>query len=319
MRHTNQQPFRFDLRQPAQQKLSEASHVFDLPEHRFDDHFSSAEHFTTGLATKLVPHSFLQRGIGGQRCSLEGLALIWWHVQIDGPHGRMRKGGLAVVAGIGRSLRRQASQVPFHFTQHWHQLFLVYARLHYFRRHNDLRLSVYANLNVVGLLESLSGMVLHDARVRISEVTFALRCRHRLAQLNYFARPELLALLFCLLLFALSFGDFFLRSFTGFALHIGLQFADAGQAPLALTQLWRQLVTAFAFAVERIFFVIYALRLGQQPLYFGSQFLFCFAHGRIAHGAPLRSVRLDLGAIDRHVAQLHQPRSEEHTSELQSH
>src|ERR1051326_4859212 len=88
MRHTNQQPFRFHLRQPAQQKLPKATHMFDLGKDRFDDHFSSAEHFTTVLAGQLVPHPFLQRRVCWQRgllLSLEGLTLIWWHVQIDRP------------------------------------------------------------------------------------------------------------------------------------------------------------------------------------------------------------------------------------------
>src|SRR5215467_2758343 len=230
MRHTNQQPFCFDLRQTAQQKLAEAAHMFDLCKDRFDDHFSSAEHFTSGFATKLVPHPFLQRGIGWQRCLLisrEGLTLIWWHMQIDSSHGLMSKGGLAVVAGISRGLPRQAAQISFHLAQHRHQLFLIHARLHYFGSDNDLRLSIYSDLNVVGLLESLSCMVLHDARVRISEVAFALRCRQGLARVNYFASRELLALLFCLFLLALSGGSFFLRSFTCFALHIGLQLTDS--------------------------------------------------------------------------------------------
>src|SRR5690349_21320826 len=98
MRHTNQQPFRFDLRQPAQEKLAKASHMLDLRKDRFNDHLSSAEHLTSGLASKLVPHPFLQRGVGGQRrlfLSLEWLTLIWWHVQIDGPHGLMRQRRLA--------------------------------------------------------------------------------------------------------------------------------------------------------------------------------------------------------------------------------
>src|SRR6185503_13273150 len=109
------------------------------------------------------------------------------------------------------------------------------------------------------LLESLARLVFHEARVRIGEVAFALWLWHRLARVYYFARPELLALLFCLLLFALSFGDFLLRSFTGLALHIALQFTDPGQPRLAFAQLWRQLVSAFAFTVTRIFFLIYTL------------------------------------------------------------
>src|SRR5262249_55009898 len=123
---------------------------------------------------------------------------------------------------------------------------------------NDLRLSIYSDLNVVGLLESLSCMVLHDARVRISEVAFALRCRQGLARVNYFASRELLALLFCLFLLALSGGSFFLRSFTCFALHIGLQLTDSSQPRLALAQLWRQFVTTFAFSIKRILFIVYA-------------------------------------------------------------
>src|SRR6185369_1635008 len=257
MRHTNQQPFRFDLRQPPQQKLTKAAHMFDLREDRFDDHFSSAEHLTTVLAGQLVPHPFLQRRVCGQRgllLSIEGLTLIWWHVQIDRPHCLMRKSGLAVVAGISRGLHRQATQISFHLAQHRHQLFLVHPSLHYFGGYNDLRLRIYSDLNVIGLLESLTRMVFHDARVRIGEVAFALWCHHRLAWVNYFASREFLALLFCLLLFALSFSDFFLRSLTCLAFHIGLQFTDPGQPRLALTQRWRQLVTAFAFSIKRIFF-----------------------------------------------------------------
>src|SRR5690348_2295366 len=93
MRHTHQQPFRFHLRQPAQQKLPKAAHMFDLREDRFDDHFSSAEHCTSSFAPKLVPHPFLQRSVAGQRGlrrSREWLTLIWWHMQIDSPYGLMR-------------------------------------------------------------------------------------------------------------------------------------------------------------------------------------------------------------------------------------
>src|SRR6185503_13604264 len=259
MRHTNQQPFRFDLPQPPQQKLTKAAHMLELRKDRFDDHLSSAEHFPTGLAGQLVPHPFLQRGICGQRrvfLSIEWLTLIWWYMQIDGSHCLMSNGGSAVVAGIGRGLHRQAAQISFHLAQHRHQLFLVHPSLHYFGGYNDLRLSIYSDLNVIGLLESLGRMIFHDARVRIGEVAFALWRRHRLARVNYFARSEFLALLFCLFLLALSLGDFFLSSFTCFALHIRLQLADSSQPRLALTQLYRQLVTAFAFTVQRIFFIV---------------------------------------------------------------
>src|SRR5918992_4078546 len=198
MGHTNQQPFRFDLAQPAQQKLPKAAHMFDLSEDRFNDHFSSAEHFTTGLAGQLVPHPFLQRGVCGQRCLLlsrAGLTLIWWHMQIDAPQCLMGKGGLAIVASIGRGLYRHSPQISFHFAQHRHQLFLVHARLHYFSSDDDLRLSVYSDLSVIGLLKSLARMVFHDARVRIGEVAFALRSWHSLARVDYFARREFLSLL----------------------------------------------------------------------------------------------------------------------------
>src|SRR6185369_14820057 len=217
MRHTNQQPFGFDLPQPAQQKLAKASHMLDLRKDRFDDHLSSAEHFSSGLAGQLVPHPFLQRGVCRQRrvlLSLEWLTLIWWHMKIDASYGLMSKGGSAVVAGIGRGLHRQAAQISFHLAQHRHQLFLVHTRLHYFGSDDDLRLRIYSDLNVIGLLESLTRMVFHDARVGIGEIAFALWRRQRLARVNYFARPELLALLFCLLLFALSFSSFFLCSCT---------------------------------------------------------------------------------------------------------
>src|SRR5919198_3033421 len=213
MCHTNQLPFRFDLPQPAQQKLTKASHMFDLREDRFNDHFSSAEHFTTGLAAEFVPHLFLQRGVCGQRClllSIEGLTLIWWHMQINAPQCLMRNGGLAVVASIGRGLDRHSPQISFHLAQHWHQLFLVHARLHYFSSDDDLRLSVYSDLNVIGLLKGLARMVFHDARVRIGEVAFALRSRHSLTRVNYFASREFLSLLFCLFLLTLSFSSFLL-------------------------------------------------------------------------------------------------------------
>src|SRR6185369_10439751 len=108
MRHTNQQPFRFDLPQPPQQKLTKAAHMLELRKDRFDDHLSSAEHFPSGLAGQLVPHPFLQRGICGQRrvfLSIEWLTLIWWYMQIDGSHGLMSYGGSAVVASIGRRPR----------------------------------------------------------------------------------------------------------------------------------------------------------------------------------------------------------------------
>ena len=75
MRHTNQQPFRFDLRQAAQQKLPKASYMFDLRKDWFDDHFSFAEHLAPGFAAQLVPHPFLQGGVFWQsfRTPIKGL------------------------------------------------------------------------------------------------------------------------------------------------------------------------------------------------------------------------------------------------------
>ena len=66
MGHTYQQPFRFDLLQATQEKLSKAANVFDLGKDWFHDHFSFTKHLTPGLASQLVPHLLLNSGVGRQ-------------------------------------------------------------------------------------------------------------------------------------------------------------------------------------------------------------------------------------------------------------
>ena len=103
MRHTNQQPFPFDLGQAAQQKLPKASYVFDLRKDRLDDHFSFAEHLAACWASQFMPHPLLNSGVWWQGfCAADRLTLIWWYVQINFSYCLMGKRGFAVVAGIGR-------------------------------------------------------------------------------------------------------------------------------------------------------------------------------------------------------------------------
>jgi len=69
MRHTNQQPFRFDLLQATQQKLPKASDMFDLGKDWLDDYFSLTEDFPPHFASQLVPHPLLNIVESGGRLS----------------------------------------------------------------------------------------------------------------------------------------------------------------------------------------------------------------------------------------------------------
>ena len=102
MRQTNQQPFRFDLLQAAQQKLPKASDMFELRKDRLDNHFSFAEYLAPSRASQLMPHPFLNSGVCWQGLfPIDRLRLIWWYVQINATYCLMGKRGFAVVASVG--------------------------------------------------------------------------------------------------------------------------------------------------------------------------------------------------------------------------
>src|SRR6266404_4366387 len=318
MRHTHQQPFRFDLSQAAQQKLPEAAYVFELGKDRLDNYFSFAEHLAPGFAAQFVPHPFLQGGVFWQssfRSPIERLPLVRRHMQVNGSYERMSNRGLTVVAGISRDLIRQPSQVLFYLLQQRHQLFLVHPGLHYFGRYDYLGLSVNSELDVVRLLESLRPVVLHDPRVRVGEVALGFRSRNNLIGVNYSGgtTPKLLSALLLLQavlsVFLLRCLSLFLSNGARLLLDVRLQLADPDQARLSLAQLCRQFITAFTLTVKLIFFIVYALCCRQQPLDFGGQFLLRFTHPGVTHGLPFGSISFDLGAIDRHMAQFHQASS----------
>src|SRR5204863_9311513 len=56
MRQTDQQPFAFDLRQPAQHELAEAANVFDLSKDWFDDRLATVVNLASRSAFQFVPH-----------------------------------------------------------------------------------------------------------------------------------------------------------------------------------------------------------------------------------------------------------------------
>src|SRR5437899_9275731 len=62
MRQTNQQPLRLDLGQSPQQKLAEATYVFNLSEHRFHDRLPQVVERATLGAFQFVPHLLLHTG-----------------------------------------------------------------------------------------------------------------------------------------------------------------------------------------------------------------------------------------------------------------
>ena len=84
------------------------------------------------------------------------------------------------------------------------------------------------------------------------------------------------------------------------------QLANLRQPRLAPSQLGRQLIAAPTRAVERVFFIIDPLRLGQQPQYFRLQRLLGGLEVPVAQRFAFGCVGLDLRAVHGHMAQLHQ-------------
>ena len=86
------------------------------------------------------------------------------------------------------------------------------------------------------------------------------------------------------------------------------------QAMLALaaldhSNLWNaywQLVNAFAFAVASVFLVVHGLGLFEQLIHFGFELFEGLGHMIVTHGLVLGRVGLDLGAVQRDMAQLDQ-------------
>src|SRR5262249_29873957 len=144
-------------------------------------------------------------------------------------------------------------------------------------------------LNVVGLLESLGRAILHEARVRISEIALTLCYRHDFPGGRNLPFPPPLASL------PLARWLFFLRTLMrgggfSFGLHVRDQAANFGQPRLRITQLFRQLVTTFALAVELILLLVYALGLAQQTFHFSRQLWLYILHPGIGKRLILRGV-----------------------------
>ncbi len=165
-------------------------------------------------------------------------------------------------------------------------------------------MSIDANLGVVSLLKTLRYQVFHHPRIGISEIALTLGQRQDFPFLRYF--PFRTTIAFCA-----RFLFFFLTRLLGggfrFLLQLCFQGANPGQSRFSITQLCRQLITTFAWAVQRVFLFVYSLRLAQQARHFRGQFLLRILHARVGERLVLRGVGFDLGAIDRYVAQLYQP------------
>ena len=74
-------------------------------------------------------------------------------------------------------------------------------------------------------------------------------------------------------------------------------------------QLLRQLISTLVLAVSPVLLVIHLLGPIQQLLNLLRQLRFLLFHPSVTHRPVLRCVRPDLGAVQRHMTQLHQPRS----------
>ncbi len=88
-----------------------------------------------------------------------------------------------------------------------------------------------------------------------------------------------------------------------------LRLADARKATLAPTKLLRQFVSAHPNTVARILARISCLRLAKQALDLLVQPALLAQHALVAHRLVLARIGLDLGAVNRHMAKLHQPRT----------
>src|SRR5216684_1952861 len=310
MRQTNQQPLRLDLGQSPQQKLAEATYVFNLSEHRFHDRLAQVVERATLGAFQFVPHVLLHTGTRRQRLCQSTqvrLPLVRRHMQINSAHRLVGQRRHTEVATISRSRLRHSPQILCYLLQHRNQLLLVVSRLHYLGPDDDLRLRIHPNLNVVSLLKTLRYQVLHHPRIRISEVALTLRQRQDFSLCGYLPFRTPIAFCACFWLFLLSTllrgGGF------RFLLQFRFQGSNLSQSRFPITQLFRQLITPFAFAVQLILFFVYALRLSQQTRHFSRQLLLRILHPRVGERLVLRGVGFDLGAINRYVPQLdHQRR-----------
>ena len=123
---------------------------------------------------------------------------------------------------------------------------------------------------------------------------------------------ELLAALLLLLpaLLKFLFGGLLcsLGTLPRFLLQRRFGFRDLLQAALAPRHFAGQFVAPFPFAIQRIFGGIGFRRLRQQLFHFRSQLLLFLLHAVVAHRFVLARIGLQLGAVDGHMPQLHQPR-----------
>lgn len=92
----------------------------------------------------------------------------------------------------------------------------------------------------------------------------------------------------------------------GFGFQFRLGRPDLLDPALAPRQLLRQLVAATPLAILRILGRIHILGLLEQRLDLRFQPRLGLSHARVTHRLMLARVGLDLGSIDRHMAQLHQ-------------
>src|SRR6266550_5878332 len=304
MRHTNQQPLRLNLSQAAQQKLTKAAHVFKLREHWFHDRLPPVVERPTLRTFQFVPHALLYRGERRQRLGprfLPGFRLAWRHMQIYLAHRFVSQRRGTEITTVSRSSLRHSSQIGCYRLQHRHQLLPIIPRLHHFGRHDDLRLRIHPNLTVVCLLITLRYQILHDPRIRISEVALTFRRRQDLPRFRDppFAPP--------ITSLALCYGLIFLRPLPlsggfRFGLHLRYQGLYFSQAPFSITQLWRQLITTLAWPIQLVLLLVDALCLAQQLRHYRGQLLLLILQASVAERFIRRGVGFDLRAINGHMA-----------------
>src|SRR2546421_1118656 len=304
MSQTDQQPFSFDLFQPAQEKLPEAAQMFNMSEHRLDDYLASVVQRASGWTLQLLPHLCSDTAIGGSDRRLNFVRL---HIQVDPLECFITEHCTAEISSISQNYFRHLSEVLFYFLYSWSQLPLVIGPLHHSSGDNNLRLGINGDLAVIGLHVVSGGRVHHQPRIRISQVALRLGAREGLA--GFRLRPLATAIIMWA-----SGATFFLLlllhcCFFGFAFQLGLQLADLRQACLPLAQLCRQLIAPLAFTVKRVFLVVDPLSFSQQPPYFSLQFFLYFTHPGVAQRLTLRRIGLNLGAVNGHLPQLYQSRS----------
>ncbi|ESW76192.1 hypothetical protein X772_32340 [Mesorhizobium sp. LSJC280B00] len=161
-----------------------------------------------------------------------------------------------------------------------------------------------SGLRIVALNVTVLG--LQDAASRIGEVALRLALRLRLRWRRRLA-VLLAALCLALLLRLVPAAHLFFGGGLGFGLQFGLGLANLLQSLLLVGHPIGHLVAAL-LAVELVLLPIGRLRGFEPAVDLGLELRFPLLHALVAHRLVLGRVGLDLGAVERHVPELHQSR-----------